>query len=569
MEESGQKSNESKQSDPPITVEDPSLSPFLGRLPSSELYYRSYMHKDNVQFVASSTQNDFFITMSVDGAIKFWHRTENEIEFVKKIGTKSGSFHSYSVSYDGKYIATGMKNGRVFVFDIPNFDLVNRFDFKVADSTTVCFFYDSEVPVYQLGITFSSKPDIIIVDILERVEEKNPIPKPMRTIGRESSRPISLIAFNVVKKCAISVDADGVIELWNNDGTNPTFDFNSTFQTDFYVLAQNSLSACSIAIAKPGNYFALCCSDWAVRVFDFNTGKIVQTITEVNENKYNLDKDDYDSRVVIERQYLASNSYFAVDFDDSGNIIAVPSMFGLKFISVQSGDLLRIIGRVEKHERFNSVSLLQNEYPMGILTAFDKQRFYLFTTKPPESFKRDVVNEKTVEKTSKSVKVKRTAPTKLPTIATLHTSYGSIKFEMYPDECPLTVENFVTHAKRGYFDNIKFHRVVRDFCVQTGDPTGLGTGGESIWGKNIDDEILPDGHTFDEAGMVGMANYGKNTNASQFFITTRPAPNLNGSHTCWGKVIEGMENVKKMELVDCDMYNHPRSEIKLVNITFN
>jgi peptidylprolyl isomerase domain and WD repeat-containing protein 1 len=207
---------------------------------------------------------------------------------------------------------------------------------------------------------------------------------------------------------------------------------------------------------------------------------------------------------------------------------------------------------------------------MALLTAFDRQRLYLFTTKPPESAKRDVFNEKaSTERLVQPVKVRRPTVAKWPSVATLHTTMGSIKFQMFPDECPLAVENFVTLARRGYYDNIRFHRVVRDFCIQTGDPTGAGYGGESTWGGTFEDEFPEGGHGFDRPGMVGMANAGKNTNTSQFFITTVATPHLNGKHTCWGEVVDGMDNVKAMELAPVDNYKHPITEIKLVNITFS
>lgn len=581
-------------------IEAPSISQYMQRLPTAEMYYRSYMHKENIQFVASSTQNDFFISMSSDGVLKFWHRDSeisgnSELEFVKPINTKDGSFYSYSISYDGRYIATGFKNGRVCVFDISSFDLINKFDFKIPDGAIVCFFHDKGLPIYMLGIAFQHKQDIILVDILSVLSENSTIPDLINTFKRSNSKPITAMSFIEERNCAVTIDEDGIIEFWDCNGQSPKFGYQSTFDTDLYALTDHSLKAISIAVAKTGKYFAVCCSDWSVRIFDVNSGKIIRTIEDdmptvlpiISKNQksdskdedskkeelYGLDQDDYDQRVLIERQYRNSNTYYCVDFDDTGNILLLPSMFGLKYISVNTGEILRIIGKVEKHERFNSVSLLQNQsndiIPMAILTAFENQRFYLFTTKPPESSKRDVANEKSMEKQSKSIRVKKVAPAKLPTIATLHTSFGSIKFEMYPDECPLTVENFVTHAKRGYYDNIRIHRVVRDFCIQTGDPTGTGTGGESIWGKNFDDEILPEGHTFDEPGMVGMANNGTNSNASQFFITTQKAPFLNGKHTCWGKVLEGMENIRRMELVPVDVHQKPINEIKLNSITFS
>jgi peptidylprolyl isomerase domain and WD repeat-containing protein 1 len=363
-----------------------------------------------------------------------------------------------------------------------------------------------------------------------------------------------------------------LIEFWRSDGSIPNFEYEFKTDTDFFFLATNSLTAISCAVSKDGGYLAVCCSDWAVRVFHIPTGKLKLTIPDdlTTEDTFGLEPDEISTRFVAERQIRESNSYFSVTFDDTSSVLLIPSVFGLKFISVKSGVVLRIIGRVEKHERFNSVALLQSVTPMVILTAFERQRIYLFTENPPESAKRDIFNEKASrERLTHPVKPRRQTVTKWPLFATLHTAMGSIKFRMFGDECPLTVENFVTLARRGYFDGIRVHRVVRDFCVQTGDPTGSGYGGESAWGGTFEDEFPVGGHKFDRPGLVGMANAGRNTNGSQFFITTVATPHLNGKHTCWGEVVEGMENIRKIELVPVDNYKHPITEIKLVNITFS
>lgn len=102
------------------------------------------------------------------------------------------------------------------------------------------------------------------------------------------------------------------------------------------------------------------------------------------------------------------------------------------------------------------------------------------------------------------------------TVATLTTTHGDIKIRMFPDVAPKAVENFVTHCKDGYYDGIAFHRVIEDFMIQSGDPNGNGTGGESIWGVRFDDEISDSLHHF--RGALAMANAGPNTNGSQFFI---------------------------------------------------
>ena len=128
------------------------------------------------------------------------------------------------------------------------------------------------------------------------------------------------------------------------------------------------------------------------------------------------------------------------------------------------------------------------------------------------------------------------------TVAVLYTNMGKIEIQLFADQTPKTVENFVGHANKGYYNGIIFHRVIKDFMIQGGDPTGTGRGGESIWGKPFEDEIVP-ALVFDEPGILAMANAGPNTNGSQFFITVAPTTWLNGKHTIFGKVIDGMDVV--------------------------
>ncbi len=117
----------------------------------------------------------------------------------------------------------------------------------------------------------------------------------------------------------------------------------------------------------------------------------------------------------------------------------------------------------------------------------------------------------------------------------LETTQGSIELELYPDVAPLAVENFTTHVKDGYYNHVAFHRIIRDFMIQGGDPTESGRGGESIWNKPFKDEFK--NKTFDKAGILAMANAGPFTNGSQFFITTAPTQWLNGYHTIFGQVV--------------------------------
>jgi cyclophilin family peptidyl-prolyl cis-trans isomerase len=131
---------------------------------------------------------------------------------------------------------------------------------------------------------------------------------------------------------------------------------------------------------------------------------------------------------------------------------------------------------------------------------------------------------------------------KLIYLATLRTAKGDVKIELFADRAPITVNNFVFLAREGYYNNTTFHRVIPGFMAQGGDPTGTGSGGP---GYTFEDEISH-GLVFDQAGLLAMANSGPNTNGSQFFITYAATPWLNGFHTIFGKVVEGMEVVQAL-----------------------
>lgn len=182
-------------------------------------------------------------------------------------------------------------------------------------------------------------------------------------------------------------------------------------------------------------------------------------------------------------------------------------------------------------------------------------------------------------------------------IATIKTNFGSIRVKMLPEAAPKAVENFLTHARNGYYNGIIFHRVINDFMIQGGDPTGTGMGGESIWGDPFEDEFTPDARNF--RGALSMANAGPGTNGSQFFIVQAGpetidarmfpmlkrqgkefseeavakytevggTPWLDGAHTVFGQVIEGMDVVDKIAAVRVDRSSRPYDEVAIIGIT--
>lgn len=151
---------------------------------------------------------------------------------------------------------------------------------------------------------------------------------------------------------------------------------------------------------------------------------------------------------------------------------------------------------------------------------------------------------------------------KKPIVVVFETSLGNFEMTLKPDIAPTACENFLGLVAKGYYDGTIFHRVIKNFMVQGGDPTGTGSGGKSMSGQPFLDEVKPD-VKFDKPGLLAMANRGPNTNGSQFFITTALTPWLNMRHTIFGEVTAGYDIVKKMEAVPTAPGDRPVEPIKI------
>ena len=145
--------------------------------------------------------------------------------------------------------------------------------------------------------------------------------------------------------------------------------------------------------------------------------------------------------------------------------------------------------------------------------------------------------------------------------ATLHTNHGPIAIELYDDDAPKTVDNFVGLARKGFYDGVIFHRIIPDFMIQGGDPTGTGSGGP---GYTFEDEA--NDHSV-ARGALAMANAGPNTNGSQFFIVTADAcPWLDGKHTVFGRVTDGMTVVDAISALETDARDRPRDDVVIERV---
>ncbi|MGB5850577.1 MAG: peptidylprolyl isomerase [Ignavibacteriaceae bacterium] len=152
------------------------------------------------------------------------------------------------------------------------------------------------------------------------------------------------------------------------------------------------------------------------------------------------------------------------------------------------------------------------------------------------------------------------------TVAIIKTNMGTIEIELFADQTPKTVENFVGLSEKGYYNGVIFHRIIKNFMIQGGDPTGTGRGGASFWGGKFEDEFVSD-LKHDVPGILSMANAGPNTNGSQFFITLIATPWLDGKHTIFGKVINGMDVVNAIGEVKTAAGDKPINEIVMEEVT--
>jgi cyclophilin family peptidyl-prolyl cis-trans isomerase len=153
--------------------------------------------------------------------------------------------------------------------------------------------------------------------------------------------------------------------------------------------------------------------------------------------------------------------------------------------------------------------------------------------------------------------------------AAIQTNKGAIKFELLESDAPKTTENFITLAQRGYYDGVIFHRVIKGFMIQGGDPTGTGSGGESAWGGRFNDEIDSSSAVYQRGykkGVVAMANAGPNTNGSQFFIMHADYP-LPPSYTIFGRVTDGLDVVDAIATTQTGPGDKPTADVKIENVT--
>lgn len=584
---------------------------YIDGLPSTDSYECSYMHRDVVTHVGVSKETEFVMTASLDGHVKFWKKMADSIEFVKHYQAHIGKIYSFVVSPDQKIlVTTGSDDKMIKFFEISGFDMCNMI--SVPYSPTAAVWLTGGLG----GNLHCDRVAVADMDSgLVRIYKTTGAQEPLKSLDLHLS-PVRCMCLNAIKNCVISLDSRGVVEYWDTQTLelpssssstgSAAVNFSMKTETDLYDLAKHRTTPYSVACSPKGDVFAVYSSDKHIRIFNFKRGKLIRKYDEsiaayvAGEVKGgHADTMESSRRQAMERELESladSQSLQNLVYDDSGHFLVFGSISGIKMLNTFTNKLTRVLGAGESGERFLAVALYQGvpkvdaqlmlaragdsgmtktaderdttlkPDPTIFATSFKKRRFYCFSNRVADEAveSRDKLNEQPTEEEREGQASEDMSNIPACTTAVLNTNLGSITIKLYAQECPRTIENFTTHVRNHYYDNTIFHRVIKGFMVQCGDPLGDGTGGESIWGREFEDEFNRN-LRHDRPFTVSMANAGPNTNGSQFFITTAPAPWLDNKHTVFGRVTGGFDVVSKIEDLRVNKLDKPYDEVKMLS----
>ena len=513
-------------------------------LPSAPMYENSFMHRSPVLWVFAS--KGFVVTVSLTD-VKFWKKAKIGIEFVKTFvcADRGNCIVDCAIHSDTFAVISSDKLLRVFD--------VGMFSLSAIVKTVESFDKIALVSPNMIAAVAGSTVHLLNILLFDKKEVRS------TRIFSLHNFPISHIA--CANGVCVSVDTNQLIEVWDSETLAPLV--GSKLDTDLFLLKKKSEQIKSLCVC--GEKFAIYTKEGNIYIFSSKSCMLLKSIDETLDTclveTRGIDAVDFQRRVAVEKPVENSAQICFINPE----ILAYTTILGIKFVYLSFNQLICQLGQIEASERFVSICpyLHQTDDPTIIATAAGKERFYLFSKRLPGE-NRDVFNERVLPTiiNNPTTRVPISAP--VHSCFILNTTMGDIRITLYPTRAPLAVENFSTLAQRGYYDSVIFHRVIKGFMIQTGDPSGDGTGGDSIWGSEFKDEISL---RFDKPFLLGMANCGPNTNKSQFFITTAPTPWLNGKHTIFGAVVEGFDVVHAIENLPVDANDRPeKTDVKILTI---
>lgn len=460
------------------------------------------------------------------------------LEFVKSFTAHMGRIAALCLDLNEDIIVSIGEDGVIKLYDVSTFDATAMVKTDKSFGTAACFLRDSSMDSL-LAISSASDGTIYVYSATTL--------QPIQMISIHS-KPVTCIGYNQKYQCCISADEQGILEAWDCTSgvkpgevvgapctqTNNGFEYASKMSTDFYKLAKKKTYAVSMGVSE--NHFVIYAADHRVFVFHLTSGKILVRYDERLDvyapkagSSHGMDSIEFGKRAATERemeeQANLPNSQL-VQMDPSEEFLLVSTMVGIKVIEWKKNKVLKIIGKADASQlRFMTFCLALgdakldqqmqlargassavamgdktvNNEALVIALAYNQRRFYVFSHIDPfdkagetEDVTRDIWNEAPTAQDQMLASGgggDGTATALASSKAILRTTMGDIHIKLF-GEVPKTIENFCGHARAGYYDNVIFHRVIHGFMLQTGDPLGDGTGGESIWGGEFEDEFV-------------------------------------------------------------------------------
>jgi peptidylprolyl isomerase domain and WD repeat-containing protein 1 len=464
------------------------------------------------------------------------------LEFVKSFTAHIGPLAALVIDPAEDTIASiGKEDGLIKFYDVSTFDATSMIKSKdgAKFGRAATFLQDASKELL-LAISDATSGTIFVysVSTLDLVQKMT-----------LHSKPVTAMAYNPHHMCCVSGDELGILEVWDTtQGTkrgevvgapctklrNTGLEYPSKMNTDLYSLAKKKTFPRSICMTS--RYFVVYSSDHKVRVFDLLSGKVEVRYDErlsVYANKsesFGMDSIEFGPRAAKEREMEDQHKSLPSDLvrmDPSEKLLFVSTMIGIKVIDWKKNKMLKVIGKADASQyRFLSFCLCLGDPKMDqqmqlargaatstavgdkkiennslvVAVAYQQRRFYVFSHLDPFSdneqgdsdVNRDIWNEAPTAQDQLLASEGTTggrSKAKSNAKAILRTTMGDIHIKLFP-EVPKTLENFCEHARSGYYDGVIFHRVIANFMLQTGDPLGDGTGGESIWGGEFEDEFV-------------------------------------------------------------------------------
>jgi peptidylprolyl isomerase domain and WD repeat-containing protein 1 len=459
------------------------------------------------------------------------------LEFVKSFTAHIGPVVALCLDPSEDTVASIGEDGLIKLYDVSTFDATAMVKTNQSFGNAACFLQDAAQDSL-LAISDASNGTIYIYSTTSL--------QPVQTVSLHS-KPVTALAYNSQHKCCVSADEQGILEVWDcttgsKEGqvvgascsmANNQLEHPSKMDTDLYSLAKKNTYARSLSMSN--NYFVVYGADHKVRVYQLTTGKIQVRYDErldVYASKidtYGMDSIEYGKRAATEREMEEQKDYPSqlVQMDPSERYLLIATMVGIKVIEWKKNKVLKIIGKADASQlRFlsfchclgdaktnqqmqlargasTSIATADKQVTKDsliVVLAFNQRRFYVFSHVDPlkdaeqaKSINRDIWNEVPTAQDqllgSEGNAAGGAAQVTAYSKAILRTTMGDIHIKFFL-EVPKTLENFCGHARSGYYDNVIFHRIIQGFMLQTGDPLGDGTGGESIWGGEFEDEFV-------------------------------------------------------------------------------